>query len=210
MPRDPSYPPASQEPGYISFEGLAKQFSHQWAVREASGEIKSGDRIAISGKNGAGKSTLLGLLAGFYTPTKGSIRREQNKSAGFIAHESMFYTKLTAYENLFFLKTLTPDIQKEEIALACEFAGLSGFRDERVETFSHGMKKRLSIARTMLQKPSLLFLDEGFSGLDWEGKGLLSSVLRGGAFRRFTGRLIHCFLSNTTPTSAGSFAIISG
>ncbi len=161
----------------IIFQSLGKQFSHKWALRGISGKIKNGSKIAILGKNGAGKSTLMGILAGFYTPTEGSIQFIGKKDIVFIGHDSMLYSQLTAFENLSFFQTLNPKIQKSEIIHSLHFTDLYAFRNDKVVTFSHGMKKRLNIARAIIQKPSTLILDEAFSGLDLKAKNFLKQII---------------------------------
>ncbi len=167
----------------FSFKNLSKQFSHHWAIQEISGEIKNGARVAILGKNGAGKSTLLGLLAGFYRPTSGSIWFADKKNTSFIGHESMLYSKLTVLENLFFFQSLYPHSKKSDVMDSLKLAGLYKFRNEKVETLSYGMKKWVNIARMLVQRPSVLILDEIFSGLDLTTKNFLRLIIQDGGYQ---------------------------
>ena len=167
----------------FSFQNLGKQFAYHWAIQEISGEIKNGGRVAILGKNGAGKSTLLGLLAGFYRPTSGSIQFSDKNNISFIGHESMLYSQLTVLENLFFFQALYPQSKKSNVMDALKFTDLYEFRNAKVETLSHGMKKYLNIARMLVQKPTVLILDEIFSGLDLKAKNFLRLMIQDGGFQ---------------------------
>ena len=97
---------------------------------------------------------------------------------GVVTHEPMLYSELTGYENLrFFSRMFGLDDIEERIASASERMGVSSAVHQRVGTLSHGMQKRLAIARALLHEPRILLLDEPESGLDQEALAMLEDVI---------------------------------
>jgi heme exporter protein A len=146
--------------------------------------LRQGEVLALLGPNGAGKSTLLKCLAGLvpHTGSKelfGTVDRhdqEVKRRIGYLGHESFLYMKLSATENLLFYaglygKGIDPGAMLADFHLAAA-------RDQLVETFSRGMKQRLSLARALLPDPQLLLLDEPFTGLDQQAGELLEAKIR--------------------------------
>ena len=129
------------------------------------------------GPNGAGKTTLLKMLAGLMQPNEGQIERRGSVYA--VMHEPMLYETLTAVENLVFAARLVGSVNRQHISHLLDMVGLDRWRDERVLTFSRGMKQRLSIARALLHDPDVLLLDEPLSSLDEQGCSLVFEVLNG-------------------------------
>src|SRR5881409_1060538 len=151
-------------------------------------EIRAGEAVALLGANGAGKTTLLKILATLVRPTSGTAivaghdcakdAERVRHEIGLIAHASYVYEDLTALENLKFWTTLA-GLRPTAAALAGALARVELERaaDERVRTFSAGMKRRLSLARFVLARPSVLLLDEPFAGLDQRAKKWLEEHL---------------------------------
>lgn len=156
---------------------LSKVFGNRKAVDGISFELPRGAFLSIFGPNGAGKTTLLRMLATLTRATAGSakilgvdVKEDTDKareSIGFISHNSMLYPDLTAEENLMFTAKLygveNPEERVLEMLSAVE---LKHRRIDQVRTFSRGMTQRLSIARALIHDPSVVFLDEPYSGLD--------------------------------------------
>ena len=161
----------------LSFQGLSRQFSYSWAVHDATGSFYENSSIAIVGRNGAGKSTLLHLISSIYRPTRGRLIKHCDFNYALIGHETMFYSRLTALENLIFYQKLKPTMTLKDIYSVLEFMELDLVKNEPVSSLSHGMKKKLALARMISQKPSVLFMDEPFSGLDLKGKDLLINLI---------------------------------
>lgn len=147
-------------------------------------DLKEGQTLAVLGPNGAGKSSLLKCIAGLLHCSGqaeilgGNLRSNPDlkRQVGYLAHETFLYQKLTARENLLFfaqLYRLSVDIH----STLSEYS-LSEVADQMVETFSRGMKQRLALARTLLNDPKLLLLDEPFTGLDQEATKLLMNKLQ--------------------------------
>ena len=159
--------------------------------------VSAGEVVALLGANGAGKTTLLRILATLMKPTRGratvagadcvrdpeSVRR----AVGVLAHGAYVYEDLTALENLSFWSEFSGrPAGAETLHGALADVDLAAFADERVRSFSAGMRRRLGLARLMLSAPRVLLLDEPFAGLDARARKWLEDRLaafkeRGGA-----------------------------
>lgn len=152
--------------------------------------IEQGEFLTIFGPNGAGKTTLIKIMSTLVTPTSGrvmidgmDIKEEPiqiRKKIGVISHETYLYHELTAAENLRFFGRMydTKDIEARIDELIKQ-VGLSYRRNDRVRTFSRGMKQRLSIARALIHDPPILFLDEPYTGLDQHASATFDRILSG-------------------------------
>lgn len=147
-------------------------------------ELAQRQTLAVLGPNGAGKSSLLKCIAGLLHcsgPAEilgGNLRSnlELKKQVGYLAHETFLYQKLTARENLMFFAELYH--RSIDVSATLNKYSLLDVADQMVETFSRGMKQRLALARTLLNDPKLLLLDEPFTGLDQEAMKLLLTTLQ--------------------------------
>ncbi|MDH5717157.1 MAG: ABC transporter ATP-binding protein [Spirochaetia bacterium] len=170
----------------ICFSNLGKQFDYRWAVRKAQGEIIENDYLALLGPNGAGKSTLLHLLTRLYKAHEGEVSypgfknlRDFYSKMDLLSHHSMFYPRLSAFENIDFFNRLRFEKEaKESIDYALEFTGLQQAKRKKADGFSRGMLQRLTLARMILIKPEMVFLDEPFTGLDLSGQKMLIQILQ--------------------------------
>ncbi|MCR5814908.1 MAG: ABC transporter ATP-binding protein [Desulfovibrio sp.] len=132
----------------------------------------------LTGKNGCGKTTLMKIMAGLSKPTQGSIELDEAIVPVYVAHATFLYPKLTAMENLsFWNRCLNLQLRYEDLADWLEKMGLYDFADIEAGTFSRGMCQRLNLARALMQKPSLLLLDEPATGLDYDSRQLLQNEL---------------------------------
>ena len=172
----------------VEVRNLRKDFGYLQALAGISFDLNKGEFLTIFGPNGAGKTTLIKILSGLTRPTSGSayiagfdalggdvrLRRE----IGVISHASYLYLDLTALENLLFYARLygleNPESKANQ---AINEVGLQLRRHDRVRNFSRGMQQRLSIARVTLHDPSILFLDEPFTGLDLQATNALKQNL---------------------------------
>ncbi len=169
---------------------VAKRYGYERAVANVSMELRAGSACALLGHNGAGKTTLLAMLSTLVTPTSGTItyyRGEQAAKAdnqlrgaiGLLAHASLCYGDLSAIENLELFARLygiadaTPKIQ----ALLDEVGLDPKARTRIAKTYSRGMMQRLALARALLPEPSLVLLDEPFTGLDRGGAMALGTTI---------------------------------
>jgi ABC-2 type transport system ATP-binding protein len=180
----------------VRVTGLRKIFGTQLVLDGVGLEVRAGEAVALLGANGAGKTTLLKVLATLTRPTRGSATvgghdcvREADavrRLVGVVAHGAHVYEDLTARENLEFWTTLRGDAAGPgAIAAALAEVELERVADDRVRTFSVGMKRRLALARLVLARPRVLLLDEPSAGLDqrarkWLEEHLLAVKAAGG------------------------------
>jgi heme ABC exporter ATP-binding subunit CcmA len=185
--------------------GLRKVFGTVVVLDSVSLEIGSGEAVALLGPNGAGKTTLLRILATLARPTRGlafvagfDCAREPEpvrERVGLIGHGTLAYEDLTALENLHFWSVLGGIPRpRSELLDALGAVELDDVADERLRSFSAGMKRRLALARVLLARPPVLLLDEPFTGLDQRGRKWLEEYLqaekaRGGAILMVTHSL---------------------
>ena len=172
----------------IVLEGAAKRFGTHTALHPTDLVIPRGQAVLLVGANGAGKSTLLRLVAGLCRPSEGRVRindrdpqrtPEVRAKIGLLSHQTLLYDELTARENLrFFAQLYGLDNPDERLTAALAVVGLSERLDQRVGSFSRGMKQRLAIARAILHCPSILLLDEPFTGLDSSASAALHRLVR--------------------------------
>ena len=149
------------------------------AVNQVDLEVKQGELFGLVGPNGAGKTTLIKMLCTLIIPTDGYARvygyslnedRAIKRSIGLVTtDERSFYWRLTGRQNLEFFATLheiSPEKIIKRINHVLDIVNLQDSADSRFLTYSSGMRQRLSIARALLHKPKLLYLDEPTKGLD--------------------------------------------
>jgi heme exporter protein A len=170
----------------IDASGVARRFGTRWVLRGVTLQVRPGETVGLLGANGSGKSTLLRIFGTLLKPTSGAatvfghdvVRAADAVRAriGFLAHEPGLYDDLTARENLIFAANML-GIGDAPVDSALDRVGLTYAANERVRGFSAGMERRLSVARLLLGRPSLLLLDEPYSNLDSAGISLMSSLI---------------------------------
>lgn len=171
---------------------LTKDYRGRRAVDHLNLEVRRGDVFGFLGPNGAGKSTTIRLLVGLVRPTAGRaelfghcVQQEKHlalRQVGAVVETPAFYEFLSARENLYLFGRLSGPILKPQVEAVLELVGLKDRADEKVRTFSHGMKQRLGLAQALLPQPALILLDEPTTGLDPPGmkemRDLLVSLAR--------------------------------
>jgi heme exporter protein A len=172
----------------VQAAALAKTFGRRAAVAGVDLTLNAGDCLALFGPNGAGKTTLLRLLAGLLKPTSGmarvqgvDVRRDAHARAvvGLISHHSMLYAPLTALENVAFAARLygLRDVHASARS-ALEAMRVLDRADVPVRVLSRGLQQRVAIARAIVHDPSVILLDEPYSGLDEAGAQALTALLQ--------------------------------
>jgi heme exporter protein A len=163
----------------IRARSLEKRYGEKRILRGVTLDVAADEFLLVTGPNGSGKTTLLRLCAGLAAPTRGELEVTVERGrVGYLAHEPLVYRELTALENLDLYGRLyrVPE-RRERTGMLLERFGLWDARHARAGSFSRGMLQRLALCRTLLHEPSLLLLDEPYSGLDDEGARLLDREL---------------------------------
>lgn len=166
---------------------LNKSFGRRHIIKDLSLEAKSGEIFGFLGPNGAGKTTTIKMVMGFLTPDSGDIfiggvntKKDYEKameSIGGIVENPEMYTTLSGRLNLEMYARLHGKIDEKRIDELVEFVGLSSRIDDKVKTYSLGMKQRLGVAQALLHRPAVLILDEPTNGLDPAGIKELRDIL---------------------------------
>jgi ABC-type polysaccharide/polyol phosphate transport system, ATPase component len=135
------------------------------ALNDISLDLKSGDRLGIMGPNGSGKTTLLRVLTGIYPPTRGTYSSSGDVGS-MLDLNAGINAKSSGRDNIMFRSKLLGRSKSLSLATvedACEFGGLAEFIDQPVETYSSGMKMKLSFALATAVHPEILIMDEWLS-----------------------------------------------
>ncbi len=173
----------------ISVKNLSHTYSNnkKLAVNNISFEVAKGETFGFLGPSGAGKSTTQGILTGLLKQQSGEVsvagydtmkvENERFNKIGVSFEQSNVYGKITAKENLEFYAKLF-DVPTRDAIELINLVGLEGKENDRVETFSKGMKHRLTFARSMINNPELWFLDEPTTGLDPTIAATIKDIIR--------------------------------
>ena len=175
----------------ISVENLTKYYGDFLAVDHISFEVRKGEFFGLLGPNGAGKTTTIRILTGLLKPTSGTVHVmgmdvvknpvDVKKQIGVISETANPYLEMSAWENLMFAGSLH-DMPKEEREKQAEnllkLLGIYDRRNEKVENFSKGLRKRVTIAMALIHDPPILFLDEPTVGLDVQSARMIREFLR--------------------------------
>ena len=175
----------------IEVEQLTKYYGDLLAVDHIAFQVRQGEVFGFLGPNGAGKTTTQRMLTTLLEPTEGRIVIDGHDLAhdaypakrrmGLVPEESNVYTELTAWGNLMFtarLYRVERERREKRARELLEAFGLWEKRDVKVDEFSKGMRRRLSIAMAIIHRPALLFLDEPTPGLDAQSARAIRRLIR--------------------------------
>ena len=163
----------------LEIKNITKKFKTKTAVNNFSMIVETGQCVGLIGPNGAGKSTLIKIISDIIYADKGEVLLDGKKISnmkreiGYLPQYPDFFHWMTAKETLFFMGQLS-GISKakllDEVPAILTKVGLFNEQNEKVQSFSGGMKQRLGIAQTLLHKPSFIIMDEPVSALDPIGR----------------------------------------
>lgn len=175
----------------IKVQNLVKKFKNTTAVDDISFAVDKGECFGLLGPNGAGKTTTINILCTLLKPTSGYAevagfdvtrhRNEVRQNLGVVFQEPALDSKLTGRENLEFhamMYGIDPQTRNRRIAELLALVELSEKADVLVQNYSGGMKRRLEIARGLIQHPRVLFLDEPTLGLDSQTRRLIWEYIK--------------------------------
>ncbi len=175
----------------VECRDISKKYGYTHALRRVTLNFEAGEVAGISGHNGAGKSTFLRIIGTHLSPSTGTatimgrdVEKERvvvRRSIGFLGHASFMYDELTVEENLNFygrMFSLDKESLEKKIDRVLDLVDMDRYRHVATKRISHGLKKRSDLARIFLHSPTVLILDEPFSGLDEAAVELLVDGLK--------------------------------
>lgn len=173
----------------LELKGLTKRVKQKTLVNNLDIKLNKGDIYGFLGPNGSGKTTTLRMIVQLVFPTSGEIlingcsvkgnERQTLSDVGSIIETPAFYSDLTARKNLKLSNSLaTRPVEEDRIDEVLEIVKLSEVRNEKVSTFSLGMKQRLGLANALLCRPDLVILDEPTNGVDPVGLREMKQLIK--------------------------------
>jgi ABC-2 type transport system ATP-binding protein len=190
----------------LELRGVAKRYGTFAAVKGIDLTVRRGEILGFLGPNGAGKTTTIRMVAGVLRPSEGAIlvggddleRRPQEAKAriGYIPDRPFLYEKLSGGEFLRFVAGLwgrNGDAAEARADRLLELFHLTPWKDELIESYSHGMRQKLLISSALIHQPELIVVDEPMVGLDPRSARILKDL-----FRTFAGNGGTVFLSTHT------------
>ena len=181
----------------IEIKNLFKKYKNLIAINDINIEIYDNEIFGLLGPNGAGKTTLIHILATLIKPTSGTaiingydVSKDSSKvrsSIGIVFQAPSSDDMLTGYENLkihSFLYKVSSNVRERRIDEVFELVGLTDRKNDQVKKYSGGMRRRLEIARGLLHKPKVIFLDEPTLGLIQAAEKSCGNILKDWLMRR--------------------------
>jgi len=172
----------------LSVQNLRKQIAGKEIIKDVSFDVQEGEVFGFLGPNGAGKTTTIRMLVGLIRPSSGSIKIcghevktdfiKAMRCIGCIVENPEVYNYLTGRENLEHFSRMLGPIDHQRITEVIQLVDLEKRIDDKVKTYSLGMRQRLGIAQALLGRPRLLILDEPTNGLDPAGIRELRTFVR--------------------------------
>jgi ABC-2 type transport system ATP-binding protein len=174
----------------INVTNLKKSFDTIEALKGISFDIQQGECYGLLGPNGAGKTTTISIMSTMIKPDEGDINiagydLKQNpldckKNIGVVTQEIALYNELSAYDNLLFWGGMYKVPRQEltgRLDETLDLLGLTDRKNDKVKTYSGGMKRRVNIASALLHTPKILFMDEPTVGIDPQSRNLIFEVV---------------------------------
>jgi ABC-2 type transport system ATP-binding protein len=174
----------------ISVSNLKKTFDTVDALKGISFSIPQGECYGLLGPNGAGKTTTISIMSTLIEPDDGEVNiagydlkknpLDCKKKIGVVTQELALYNEFSAYNNLLFwggMYKIPGKELEERIDETLDLLGLTDRKNDKVKTYSGGMKRRINIASALLHKPRILFMDEPTVGIDPQSRNLIFEVV---------------------------------
>jgi ABC-2 type transport system ATP-binding protein len=179
------------EPVLIEINNLLKRYGDKAAVNNVSLQVKAGEVFGFLGPNGAGKTTTIKVIVGLLQPTSGTVKvagydvqtqpLPAKAASGYVPDTPNLYAKLTGRELLRFVGDLY-NLDRKQVAQRTEellqMFDLTAAADDTVDSYSHGMQQKTSLAAALMHDPKVLVLDEPTVGLDPKSARLIKDILR--------------------------------
>jgi ABC-type multidrug transport system ATPase subunit len=170
----------------VQAQDIRKQFGNFTALNGITIDVRRGEFLALFGRNGAGKTTFLKIAATLMRASHGKLQIEGfdiddqpervRSKIGFLSHNTYVYRDLSPIENLrFFARLYGVSDAEQRIPALLERVGLRRRATDPVRSFSRGLQQRIGIARVLLHSPSLILLDEPYTGLAKCGSDFMKS-----------------------------------
>ncbi|HEU5682707.1 TPA: ABC transporter ATP-binding protein [Streptococcus pneumoniae] len=159
----------------ITLKNIELKLKKTCVFQNLNFSCKQGEIIGITGANGSGKSVLFKLIAGLYSPSYGEVlingenivpERKISANLGALIEEPGFINYYSGFKNLQYLASIRGVVGNQEINDTLKIVGLYEQKDQKVKTYSLGMRKKLGIAQAIMENPSILLLDEPMNALD--------------------------------------------
>ena len=161
----------------LKTQGLVKTYGQHVAVNNLNITIEKGSFTAVLGPNGAGKSSTIQMLIGLSRPDAGRVVYAQEAKIGVVFQNSVLDNMLTVKENLSIRARQYKNVSPQKIEELAEKLGLTNFMQQTYGSLSGGQKRRVDIARALLNSPDILFLDEPTTGLDIQTRQAIWNLL---------------------------------
>jgi ABC-2 type transport system ATP-binding protein len=171
----------------VIITGMTKQYSNGRGIQNINLTINEGEIVGILGPNGAGKTTLLKCMTGLTSPDRGKVElfgvdllgnyKEAIRPVGALIGPAVAYENMSPYKNLKMISRLYSGVS-HSIDEILNQTGLTPYKNEKISSFSMGMKQRFGIASALISKPRLIILDEPTNGLDIDGLLLLRKTIQ--------------------------------
>ena len=170
----------------VEVAAVTRSFGGIAALRGVDLTLEAGTITVLEGPNGAGKSTLLAIIGTLVRPTSGRVtyvpfgedQERAREVMGWVAHDAQCYRELTGRQNVELMARLHGLEPRSAWAEVAERVGAQGFGERRFGTLSRGQRQRIALARALVHGPSLLLLDEAWTGLDSTSADQLERVVR--------------------------------
>lgn len=202
----------------LLLDNVSKRIKNKEIVKGISFSITEGEVLGFLGPNGAGKSTTLRMIVGLSSPTSGKILIDNHditkdyvnamSQVGCIIEGPDMYNYLSGLENLKMLGSMNKNVTSYDINKAIQLVGMQNRINDKVSTYSLGMKQRLGLAQALIHKPKLLILDEPTNGLDPSGINEFRNIIKNLAKKENIAVLISSHLISEVELMCDKVAIV--